>query len=56
MEKWREKNRIRVHVCINTSMKHKVGMETEGGSKKGKGVGNESPLSCMFQKQQTVNY
>ncbi len=36
-------------------MKRKVGKEPEGGSKKRKEVGNESPLSSMFQKQQTVN-
>jgi hypothetical protein len=36
-------------------MKRKVGKEPEGGSKKRKEVGNESPLACMFQKQQTAN-
>ena len=36
-------------------MKHKVGKEPEGGSKKPKEVGNESPLASMFQKQQTAN-
>ena len=36
-------------------MKRKVGKEPEGGSKKPKQVGNESPLASMFQNQQTVN-
>jgi hypothetical protein len=36
-------------------VKRKVGKETEGGSKKPKEVGNESPLAFMFQKQQTAN-
>ncbi len=36
-------------------MKRKVGKEPEGGSKKRKEVGNESPLVCMFLKQQTAN-
>ncbi len=36
-------------------MKRRVGKEPEGGSKKREEVGNESPLACMFQKQQTVN-
>jgi hypothetical protein len=36
-----------------TEMRHKVGKDPEGGSKERKEVGNESPLSCMFQKQQT---
>ena len=40
---------------VKTEMKRKVGKEPEGGSKKLKEVGNESPLSSMFQKQQTVN-
>ena len=38
-------------------MNRKVGKEreSEGGSKKPKEVGNESPLASMFQKQQTAN-
>ena len=40
---------------VKTEMKRKVGKEPEGGSKKRKEVGNESPLSSMFQKQQTAN-
>ena len=40
---------------VKTEMKRKVGKESEGGSKKRKEVGNESPLSSMFQKQQTAN-
>ena len=38
---------------VKTEMKSKVGKETVGGSKKRKGVGNESPLTSMFQKQHT---
>ena len=37
-------------------MKVTVGKEPEGGRKKPKEVGNESPLASMFQKQQTANY
>ncbi len=40
---------------VKTEMKRKVGKESEGGSKKPKEVGNESPLASMFQKQQTAN-
>jgi hypothetical protein len=38
-----------------TEMKRKVGKEREGGSKKRKSVGNESPLASTFQKQQTAH-
>jgi hypothetical protein len=40
---------------VKTEMKRKVRKESGGGSKKRKEVGNESPLSSMFQKQQTAN-
>ena len=40
---------------VKTQMKRKVGKDPEGGIKKRKEVGNESPLSSKFQKQQTVN-
>ena len=40
---------------VKTEMKRKVRMEPEGGTKKGKEVGNESPWASMFQKQQTDN-
>ena len=36
-------------------MKHKVEKESGGGSKKRKTVENESPLTSLFQKQQTTN-
>ena len=36
-------------------MKNKSGKDPEGGSKKRKEVENESPLTSMFQKQQTTN-
>ncbi len=36
---------------MKTEMKRKVAKEPEGGSKKRKGVGNESPLDSMFQKR-----
>ena len=39
---------------VKTEMKRKLGREPEGGSKKRKEVGNESPLLSMFQKQQTT--
>ena len=35
-------------------MTRKVGKEPEGGSKKPKELGNESPLASMFQKRQTA--
>jgi hypothetical protein len=38
-----------------TEMKRKVGKEPEGGSKKRRTVGNESPLASTFQKQQTAH-
>ena len=40
---------------VKTEMNHKVGKESEEGSKKRKEVENESPLDSMFQKQQTIN-
>ena len=40
---------------VKTEMKRKVGKESEGGSKKRNEVGNESPLTSMFQKRQTAN-
>jgi len=40
---------------VKTEMKRKVGKGPEGGNKKPKEVGNESPLVSMFQKQQTAN-
>ena len=40
---------------MKTEMKHKVGKDPVGGSKERKEVENESPLSSMFQKQQTTN-
>ena len=40
---------------VKTEMTRKVGNQPEEGSKKSKEVGNESPLACMFQRQQTVN-
>jgi len=40
---------------VKTEMKHTVGKDPEGGNKKRKEVGYESPLDSKFQKQQTVN-
>ena len=40
---------------VKTEMKHKAGKGPEGWSKKRTEVGNESPLTSMFQKQQTAN-
>jgi hypothetical protein len=40
---------------VQTEIKRKVGKAPEGGSKKRKEVGNESPLASMIQKQQTAN-
>jgi hypothetical protein len=33
-------------------MKHRVGKEPEGGSKKSKEVGNDNSLASIFAKQQ----
>ena len=38
-----------------TEMKLKVGKDPGGGSKNRKEVGNESPWTSMFQKQQIAN-
>jgi hypothetical protein len=40
---------------VKTEMNHTVGKEREGGSKKRKEVGNESPLVSMFKKKKTIN-
>jgi len=44
------RNRARGYMREKTEMKRKVGKEPEGGSKKPKEVGNESPLASMFLK------
>ena len=36
---------------VMTEMKHKVGQEPKGGSKKRKEVGNESPLVSVYRTQ-----
>jgi hypothetical protein len=40
---------------VKTEMKRKVGKDPEGGSKKRKELGNESPLASMLQKKKIGN-
>ena len=51
-----DKNRADI-TCMQvmTEMKLKVGKDPGGGSKNRKEVGNESPWTSMFQKQQIAN-
>ena len=48
-----KKGRVKMEkrcVEVKTEMKHQGGKDPEGGIKKRKEVGNESPLSSIFQK------
>ena len=40
---------------VKTGMERKVRQDPEGGSKKRKVVGNESPLASTFQLRHTAN-